>query len=126
MRSRIRFHCMKRKQNVIDDVPLKEQYLLFSGLVKLFEDYPDNLLSFCRLNKLRFTELSRDMEPLPFWYAQVVNEFNQGGRRISIDEVSSVIRYLRRTNGWTCKEHVSKIMGIYLDYEKTEGLKELF
>ena len=111
---------------MIDDIPLKEQFLLFSGLMKLFENYPDNLLSFCGLHKLRFTDLSRDMSSLPFWYAEVVSFLYRGGREISLEEVRNVIRYLRKKEEWTCKEHVSKVMGIYLDYRKTKGLRKLF
>jgi hypothetical protein len=126
MAGSIAFPFVKKQKNIIDDIPLKEQYLLFSGLLNIFENYPDTFLSFCKANKLRFTELTRDMEPLPFWYEEVVSEFNQGGKKISLEEVGSVIAYLRLKNGWTCKEHVSKMMGVYLDHEKTAGLRELF
>jgi hypothetical protein len=126
MTESISFKYVKRKQNVIDDIPLKEQYLLFSGLMKIFEDYPDSLVSFCKLNNLRFTELSRDMDPLPFWYAEVVDGFDQSGRVVSIEEVHSAATFLKKRNGNACREHVSRIMGLCLDSRKRADIRKLF
>ncbi|MBI5641160.1 MAG: TniQ family protein [Nitrospirae bacterium] len=122
----IDFTVKKRRKNIIDYIPIREQYLVFSGLMKLFENYPQNFLSFCSLNHLRFTDLCRDIALLPFWYAEVVDRLNRGGKKINIKEVRNAIAYLSKKQGWTCKEHVSKIMGVYLDYGKTKGLRELF
>jgi hypothetical protein len=69
----IDFRMQRLGNNLIENIPLKEQYLLFSGLVRLFEGYPGRMLSFCGVNRLRGSDLTRDMEYIPFWYQRIVD-----------------------------------------------------
>ncbi|MCL5422507.1 MAG: hypothetical protein M1461_08575 [Nitrospirae bacterium] len=126
MATKIPFLFMRPKQNMIDGIPLKVQYLLFSGLMKIFENYPQSLFSFCEKNNLKQTDLTKDMPIIPYWYAQSTCPFNKGGRWVSLREVQNAAEFLKKRNGWTCKEHVSKIMGLCLDVRKRRDIKKFF
>lgn len=116
----------ERNHNSIDDIPLKEQYLLFSGVVKMFEDYPESFLSFCNLNRLRFTDLTRDVGRLPYWYEEVVRDFDKGWEKISIEEVKNVIRYIEKKGIIANKWKVAKLMGVCPDFRKRGDIRGLF
>lgn len=73
MRGYIDFHTQKLRNNLIENIPLKEQYLLFSGLVRLFEGYPGRILSFSGVNRLRGSDLTRDMRYIPFWWQGIID-----------------------------------------------------
>lgn len=109
----------------LEEVPLKEQYLLFSGAMKVFEDFPDGLIPFCEANNLGKTELTRDMKYIPFWYSPIVEIFDHESRYVSIEEVKSVIDYLRRNGKNVNMAEVSKATGACLEYRKREDIKML-
>lgn len=52
MRGRMEGLDWRPKVATLEEVRLKEQYLLFSGLMRLFDDYPDRLVEYCRRNGL--------------------------------------------------------------------------
>lgn len=64
------------KAPVLEEIRLKEQYLIFSGLMRLFDKYPENLIGYCLRNKMGKTELTRDLRVVPRWYLMVAERFN--------------------------------------------------
>lgn len=79
------------KALVLEVVRLKEQYLLFSGLMSLFDDYPDNMLDYGLRNKLGKTELTKDLHAVPFWYSKIVELFDRSFWPVWSGEVSSAL-----------------------------------
>ncbi len=65
------------KAATLEEVRLKEQYLLFSGLMRIFDDYPNRLVEYCRRNGLGKTELVKDLRMVPFWYSRIVDQFDR-------------------------------------------------
>lgn len=109
----------------LEEVPLKEQYLLFSGAMKVFEDFPDGLIPFCEANNLGKTELTRDMKYIPFWYSPIVEIFDHESRYVSIEEVKSVIDYLKRRGGNVNLAEISKVLEMCLEYRKRGDIRYL-
>lgn len=77
MRGRVDDLTWELKPTVLEQIRLKEQYLFFSGLMHLFEDYPDSLVDYCHRNRLGKTELTRDLRTIPYWYSKIVDRFDQ-------------------------------------------------
>lgn len=119
------FPVNRERCNYIEDVPLKEQYLLFSGAMKVFEDFPVRYIEFCKLNSLGKTELTRDMKYIPFWYSKVVELFNHESRYVDIEEVKSVIDYLKRNGRNVNLAEVRKLTGACMEYRKREDIKAI-
>ncbi len=63
------------KAKTLATIPLKDHYFLFSGLMHLMDNYPKNLITYCSNNRLGKTELTKDMQTLPSWYAEIVDWF---------------------------------------------------
>lgn len=122
----IDFREQRLRNNLIENIPLKEQYLLFSGLMRLFEGYPGRLLSFCGANRLRGSDMTRDMKYIPLWHKKIVDKFNMEEPRVSIEEVKSVILYLRERGNVVNKTAVGRLMGVYPDFKKREDIRRLF
>ncbi len=127
--------CMRDKIDGLDWVPkpqelaairLKDQYLLFSGLMKLFDDFPKDLLAFCRLNGLGKTELTRDLHYVPFWYTTIVDRFDQAWWPISAEEVANVIEYMRKRGMDVQRKSVTRFLSKRLDYRKRPDIQKLF
>lgn len=109
----------------LEEVPLKEQYLLFSGAMKVFEDFPESLIAFCEANGLGKTELTKDMKYIPFWYCHIAELFDHENRYVGIEEVKSVIGYLRRRGKNVNLTEISKVLGVCLEYRKRRDIKVL-
>jgi hypothetical protein len=116
----------KPKQNLIENVPLKEQYLLFSGLMKMFEDFPKYFIEFCNANGLLKTKLSKDMKYIPFWYKEIINTFSREHNTISLEEIKSVIRYLEKRRIMVTKSRVGRVMGICPNFKNRKDVLRLF
>lgn len=66
----------EQKVREVEDVPLKEQYLLFSGVIRLFDPYPSNFIDYCVQNSLGKTQLSKDLHVTPFWFLEMTDLFD--------------------------------------------------
>ncbi len=126
MTGKIAYLSGRPRLNLIENIPLKEQYLLFSGLMRLFEDFPSRLIRFCETNKVRKTDLTKDMHSVPFWYSNVAERFNGEYCAISPEEVSSVITYLKDRRIPISAAKVSRLVGRGIDFRKRKDLRVLF
>lgn len=126
MSQTIAFGAHKPTSHLLEDIPLKEQYLLFSGLMRLFENFSGTLLSFCAANQLIRTDLTTDMKNIPFWYQKVVEAFEVQWPQVSLEEVKSVIKYLRKKRMSINKAKVARIMGVCPDFKKRKDIMSLF
>jgi hypothetical protein len=126
MAQRIDACGIKQKHNFIDDIPLKAQYLLFSGLIKIFDNFPNNFITFCERNKLGKTELTKDLLAVPFFYTDIIDPFGMEHNPITCDEIQNVIEYLKRRHVSVCRESVSKTVGIFLRLDERRDIRDLF
>ncbi|MGO9377482.1 MAG: TniQ family protein [Dissulfurispiraceae bacterium] len=126
MAQRIDLPVIKRKHIYVDDIPLKVQYLLFSGLIKIFENFPANFITFCERNELGKTELTRDLLYVPFFYKDIVDPFSMEYNPVTCDEIQSVIEHLERKRIAVCRERVCKTMGIFLRLDERKDVRDLF
>jgi TniQ protein len=110
----------------LTDYPLKVQHVLFSGGMNLFDGLPGNLVSFLADNNMRMSDLLHDLKYVPFWFLEIAERFNFGERRVTIEEVKSVIEYLRAKNKRVHKQRVADILGVVLDFKKRPDVSKLF
>ncbi len=123
MADKITLSVRKTGSNMIDSIPHKEQYLLFSALMDLVDSFPDRFIEFCKSRGLRNTDLTRDMLCVPYFYWQVANMFKSDVLPISSDEVMNAAQYVMKTRGSVCREWVSELMGVWIDNPNTEELR---
>ncbi|WP_226377738.1 hypothetical protein [Citrifermentans bremense] len=83
MQHQLRDLPWEQKVRELEDVRLKEQYLIFSGVMRLFDPYPDNFLGYCVQNGLGRTDLSKDLGIIPFWYSEMTDLFDLKYWRLS-------------------------------------------
>lgn len=121
----IEFRAKEAREHYIEDIPLKQQYLLFSALFRLFEGFPGRLLSFCGANRIRGSDLSRDIKYIPFWYVPIIDAFNMKFYSVHQSEVKSAIKYLKKRRIPINKSTVGKALGICPDFKKRKDIIEL-
>lgn len=126
MNKNISFSANKPKLNMIEYMPLKGQYLLFSGLMKVFEKFPKSFVEFCHANNLGKTEITLTMKYIPFWYKEAVNVFNKEKREISLEEVKNAIKYLKGQEIKVTKNRVGVVMGISPNFDMRKDILRLF
>ncbi len=125
MAQRIDFPVIKRRHILFYDIPLKIQYLLFSGLIMIFENFPENLITFCERNELGKTELTKDLLYLPFFYKVIADPFSMEYYAITCDEIQSVIEHLKRRHIAVCRESVLKTTGNFLHLDERGDIRDL-
>lgn len=57
---------------VYKQVTVKQRFSLYSMIVHLFENYPVNFREYIRCNELTHWDMVKDMEYVPFWYANML------------------------------------------------------
>lgn len=60
----------------LEYITLKDQYLLFSAIVQILSNFPVNLISFIKNNRLSKTPLIKDMTYVPYLYAEIAEYFD--------------------------------------------------
>lgn len=126
MAGKAAFTFDRPRQNNLDSLPLKAQYLLFSGLMKIFENFPSDFITFCKNNRLAKTELTRDLKYVPFWYKEIIDPLSKEFNRINCEEVASVIEYLKKRDTTVTRQKVAKIMGVYLYSRERKDMEAVF
>lgn len=67
---------------------------ILSLAIWLLDDWPDRFLSFCRKNKLRFSDLAKDSLCYPYWYISTLEESLKCHQEcLSKEEIYSLIDY---------------------------------
>lgn len=114
------------KATQLTEVRLKEQFLLFSGLMHLFDNYPANLQEYCHRIGVGKTELSKDLHIIPFWYKKVVDRFDQSVCPVSGEEVSSALCYMAKRDMRFTQKGVSGLIGRCIDFRKRQDIACIF
>jgi len=83
----------------IIQISIKQQFLLISALLKLFEDYPHNVIKFVSSNKLSHWNLTKDMNLIPYWYEKLLDKIapkpSFTSTLLTPEEVISAIKWLK-------------------------------
>ena len=78
------------------------------------------------MNKIRYTELVRDMRYIPFWYLQTVEAY-LGLRPAPCDaEVESAIKYMKKHRMPLTVKTLSRVMGTRIDKRQHGDIFEGF
>ena len=72
MAKRIALYKDKPKLHLTERIPIKDQYLVFSAIMKIMEDFPESFIHFVRKNELGKTALTKDFKNMPLFYYELV------------------------------------------------------
>ena len=76
------------------ELDIKQQYILFSALMKIFENQK-NIIKFCTENKITVKKISRSMDYVPFWFAETYDGINKAKYCYTSEEIKNGLIYLR-------------------------------
>lgn len=109
-------------------ISIREQYILFSIILSIFEEFPKRLELFITQNNLSNFEMIRDMEKIPYWYHESVNEVSPkviyNARMISEEEILNGIKYLKKRDILVNQTNLTKLLG-YNFFSSYNNLKNL-
>jgi transposase-like protein len=84
---------------------------LLQAVNRLLQEWPDTFVEFCRANNLASHLLIRSKRPVPFWYWRVVREhLTKTPGQVSMEEVVSILSYLRKGGGELSIQKVSRFL----------------
>jgi len=110
-------------------ISIKEQYMLFSIIMSIFQEFPEKLESFMTQNKLSNFEMLRDIKVVPYWYEKSVNEISPKivyfSKMVSEEEILNGIRYLKKRDILVNQANLTKLLG-YNFFSSYSPLKSLF
>ncbi len=97
-------------------------FLLNSMIYHIFQNFPNNFLSFIKFNNLTSREFTHGLKYLPFWYKDMLYtslpKQNKIGREISSLEVLGAINYLKKHGKIVNQLEVSSIIGCHSTIHK--------
>lgn len=106
---------MRSNISIFNQISIKEQFILFSIIMKLFENYPINFHSYISINKLTYWQMIRDMENVSFWYSNLLNTISPKeiylSKMITKEEIKNAKEYLIKNNIEVNKSSMSRITG---------------
>jgi hypothetical protein len=78
----------------------------------LLERWPRSFVEFCKANRVWSSTLLRDLDDVPFWYWNIVNEhLYRPPYQPSEEEIESAVTYIRCRNLPLNKESISRLLG---------------
>ena len=110
-------------------ISIKEQYILFSIILLIFEEFPKNFKLFITQNNLSNFEMIKDMKVVPYWYEKSVNEISPKivyiARMVTQEEIRNGIKYLKKRDILVNQANLTKLLG-YNFFSSYSLLKTLF
>ncbi len=109
-------------------IEIKEQYILFSIIISIFEEFPRKLELFITENNLSNFEMLRDMKVIPYWYEKSVNNISFKivylSRMITEEEIINGINYLKEKDILINQVNLTKLLGtnFFSTYNKLRGI----
>lgn len=113
-------------------ISIKEQYLLFSIILSIFEKFPKNLELFISQNKLSNFDMLKDMKNIPYWYEKLVNDISPkviySARMVSKEEILNGIKYLKKRDILVNQSNLTKLLGynFFSSYNQLRNLLKQF
>ncbi|WNL26759.1 TniQ family protein [Arcobacter cryaerophilus gv. pseudocryaerophilus] len=124
-------HFLSRK-TFFSQISIKEQCILFSIILSIFEEFPKRLELFMTQNQLSNFEMVRDIKVVPYWYEESVNEIFPKivylSRMVSEEEILNGIKYLKKRDILVNQSNLTKLLGcnFFSSYNKLKILLERF
>lgn len=91
-----------KAKSSFSQLSIKEQFILFSVIMNIFEEFPKRFELFMLENKLSNFEMIRDMKNVPYWYEKSVNEVSPkiiyNSKIVTEREILNGIKYLEKRN----------------------------
>lgn len=113
----------------LSQISIKEQYILFSIILSIFEEFPKKLELYMTQNQLSYFEMIRDIKVVPYWYEESVNEISPKiaylARMVTKEEILNGIKYLRKRNILVNQANLTKLLG-YNFFSSYSLLKTIF
>lgn len=113
----------------LSQISIKEQYVLFSIILSIFEEFPKNFELFITQNNLSNFEMIRDIKVVPYWYEKFVNEISPKivyfARMVTEEEILNGISYLKKRDILVNQANLTKLLG-YNFFSSYSQLKPLF
>lgn len=113
-------------------ISIKEQCLLFSIILSIFEKFPKNFELFITQNKLSNFDMVKDMKNIPYWYEKIVNEISPKivylARMVSEEEILNGIKYLKKSDILVNQANLTKLLGynFFSSYNQLRNLLKQF
>ena len=96
-------------------ISIKEQYILFSIIMSIFEKFPEKFRIFIIENNLSNFGMIRDMDVIPYWYQKSVNDIQPktiyDAKMITEEEILNGINYLRKRDILINQSNLTKLLG---------------
>jgi hypothetical protein len=100
------------KVSVIEALQVEDRVVLLALVGEWLGDWPRAFVRDCKAAGLTATDILRDLDYVPFWLANVVDEhFGTGTYSPTIAEINSAIDYLRKGDMAVNKTSVSRMLG---------------
>jgi Zn ribbon nucleic-acid-binding protein len=110
-------------------ISIKAQYILFSIIISIFEEFPEKFGLFISKNKLSNFDMVKDMKNIPYWYEKSVNEISPkisyDARMLTEEEILNGIKYLRQRDILVNQAILTKLLG-YNFFSSYSQLKKIF
>lgn len=113
-------------QPVLHQIPIKEQYALFSLCYFLFEKFPLNIKNYINKNKLSYWETLKDMDYVPFWFDVLINSLSPRlvpiSKMLTKIEIENGKKHLKANGLLVSKVNMSRLFGcnFFSVYNKLE------
>jgi len=110
----------------INRLNVKSRFNLYFVLAWLMEDWPRNLIGFCKHYGITLTAFYKTDAKPPYWIHKVFNSFlNKKVYWTTIDEINSAARYLTSENCLISPGNIAEVLGLDRSLHLTEERKSL-
>lgn len=115
-------------KNSFSQITIKEQYILFSIILSMFQKLPKKLKLFVTQNSLSNFEMVRDMKTIPYWYEKLINSISPKivypSKILTEKEILNAIKYLRKRNILVNQLNLTSLLGcnFFSSYNQLKNL----
>ncbi len=113
----------------LSQISIKEQYILFSTILSIFDEFPKKLELYMTQNQLSYFEMIRDIKVIPYWYEESVNKIFPKivylSRMVSKEEILNGIKYLQKRDILVNQSNLTKLLGCNF-FSSYNNKKQLF
>lgn len=95
----------------IMELDIKQQFVLFSALIHVFKN-KENIIKFCKENRLTVKKLTKDMQYIPFWFSDIRDIMNKTRYSYNIRETRNAMIYLMNRGINPTLKNLYKILGM--------------
>lgn len=108
----------------VEDIPLREQYLVYSASEYVLQNLV-HANRFCERNNISRSELTSSMEYIPYWYEQIVHENDYSQYAISLREIENALAYIQNNGISISFNSLSTLTGMKIERRKRKDIARL-